>query len=169
MISFTNSDGQAQSILFTERQSMPAYVVGLVFAVIIAVTILTSYQSADEIDWLVLFFAGILSLIACIIVLLPKTVTTVDAGGIQLRRRFSFNYIWPYTDINYAEVKPYKEATEEHGSFSLLSSALHVLHETGVLVHLIDGKFTFLSSKQPKDLADAINLGRKKFEQSRYE
>jgi len=169
MISLTGTGNQKASILFKERQGAPVYIVGAVIFVFIAIAVFTAIESDKALSLISAFIFGGLMIIVLALVLAPKTVTTVNETDVWVHRRFSFHYGWLFEEVIRAEVMSYKAATEQHGRFSLMLSAMHLLHDAGVLIHLKDGKLTFISSKRSNELEEAINLGRENFERRQYE
>lgn len=141
----------------------------ILLTIVFAVTVFTVFLGSEEIGWPTkLSTAGIILLIF-LALSTAQTVTTVDQHGVSLRRRFSFNYGWPFGTIDRAEIKSYREATDEHGRLALMLSGMHILHDDGVLMHLNSGKLAFISSKRANELVDAISTGLAVFERRKYE
>lgn len=146
---------------------MSLITIALLAAVVSAATAFTLLRSDS--DLIVKSITGAIAALILATIISQETVTTIDGSGVSLRRRFSFNIFWSFEDISRAEPCSYKAATKEYGKWALVGSAIHLLHNDGVLFHLSDGTHSFFSSKRAHDFVNAINSGRAVFESRKYE
>ena len=172
----TSRDDDSE-ILFSERLSLPWYLIFSVSVLFVVITISTFFFNRDEIfdqqqmDSLEYSVSILISLILVfalsMAVLTAPIKTTVNKSKVRVQQRFSFKFDWPFDSIETAKPYSLKKAKEDHGRFSFLSP--HILQDRGVLIALSDGKFSFVCSNKPQELADVINDGRKQFEYKKYE
>lgn len=165
---FGSNSGAHGPVTFEERQPMPFYVKFFTLAAILAVLFYMLLSEQIGTDLSSLFSITFIITLTIVFLFLSTTITIVDDRGLTLRRRLSFHYTLFYDEIIRAEPKSYKQAASEFGRFALFADLMNYIHDKGVLLYLIDGKYSFASSKRADELAKAINEGREQFEHQKY-
>jgi hypothetical protein len=158
-----------ESIIFQERQSTPLRDVAGVIVMMLFLTVVIFFYPSEDYDRATnLMLVAIMAPFAALVIF-QKTITTVDKHGVSVRKHIFLYYNLPFEGIARAEPGSYIAAMKEHGRMALFSSWVYLLHDAGVLIHLSNDKLSFISSKQPAELANAITTGRVEFERRKYE